>query len=96
MNWNDRKQIIKKSIERMIDIKYLTVNPLITIDGGIAAGIANDLSTFEDTEEKNKEITIMMDTLKRYFPEQFQQLVDSLKKKEGETKDNGEKRKDYR
>lgn len=32
-NWDQQKKIVTKSIEKLIEMKYITPNPMITYDG---------------------------------------------------------------
>ncbi len=45
--FKERKEVFKKTLEKIIDLKYITVNEYISIDG-MAAMFANDLWSMED------------------------------------------------
>ena len=72
--WQKTKQMFSNSLLKMVDMKYITVSKLISIDG-LASGLTSDLSEFEQKEIKQEEVSEMFDIMQRYFPKMFEKLI---------------------
>ncbi len=73
-NFEQTKELFTKSLRKMVERKYITINKLVSIDG-LSAFLANDLSTFESESIKKADIEHMVDTMQKYYPDLFEKFL---------------------
>ncbi|MEK6883612.1 MAG: hypothetical protein AABY22_28550, partial [Nanoarchaeota archaeon] len=70
--------IFEKSIEKLVELKYITVNEVVSISG-IAAHLANDLSTTQNQLIELEESNQMFNAMKKYYPKIWDKVMKELR-----------------
>lgn len=66
-DWNNKKNLFRKTVEKLIEMKYITVNEVVSLDG-VASMFANDLSSYESEIKKLEETKLMINLMNKYIP----------------------------
>jgi len=74
VNWNRLKKCILKSLVEAEQMGWFTMHDNINMDG-MAAGIANGITTEEQEKEKTDKISQMLEAVREYFPEKFHHFI---------------------
>lgn len=74
--WDDTKKVFTNTINKLVDMKYITVNELVAEDG-IGAMFANDLRDHERQQEIREAIGVLIH-MKKYYPEEVEAIFKNL------------------
>jgi len=75
----DKVKIITKTIEKMIEMEWLTVNKHLKIEA-LAHFIETDLDDAAREYKKSQEIAEMLNAMQKYYPKGFQAFFEDKEK----------------